>query len=121
MNQKFFENLAKPCQTAGRPEQVSPPDETARTAPWRRSPELPCLYSYRQTQGNETNPFSPNSRGTIDFKARPQPLEAVLRSDEAKIFPPSEIAATLQVNRGAVPLALGRMAKKNEEEQSRES
>ena len=38
MNHKFSENLAKPCQTASRPEQVSPSDEAARTRPVARVP-----------------------------------------------------------------------------------
>ncbi len=75
---KTLPNLAKPCQTAGRPEQVSPCDEAARTAPWRRSPDLPYRYSYRHRASaapalanlsNETNPISPNSREIMDCKA----------------------------------------------------
>ncbi len=48
------------------------------SAPWRRSPDLPCRYSYRHrvsaapalaTQSNEINPITQHSRGIIDFKA----------------------------------------------------
>ena len=83
MNQKFFENLAKPCQTAGWPEQVSPFDEAARTAPWRRSPDLSCRYSYRHRVSIAPAPANPKQRNkpilpelawNHRFQSRPRPL-----------------------------------------------
>ncbi len=106
MNQQFFENLAKPCQTAGRPKQISPSNKAARTAPWRRSPDLSCRYSYRHRVSIAPAPANPKQRNkpilpelpwNHRFQTSPQPLAHVANPEKR-----SEPNSRLRFNRSTV-------------------
>ena len=83
----------KPCQTAGWPGQVSPSDEAARTAPWRRSPDLPCRYSYRHRLSaapalanprQRNKPNLPELAWNHQFQCQPQPLARTCQTRQTK-------------------------------------
>ena len=131
MNQSFSKtlpNLAKPCQTAGRPEHASPSDEAAGTAPWRRSPDLPCRYSYRhklrtprtprcikvvQTirasaplSSDETNPISPKPLGIKALQENPR--SSLMRAASEKTNEPNLASARAIIQEGS-PLPVARL------------
>ena len=72
-----------PPELASQPERVSPSHEAATTAPWRRSPGLPCRYSHRHRVSaapalanpkQRNKPILPELAWNHRFQSWPQPL-----------------------------------------------